>query len=71
MQLLSSLGAIPQVHVDEGLIGHAAALAESLEVAKGRLVKPNGDLLFQPLGIGVTASLGKVIAFSHLGVRCE
>src|SRR5437762_1749543 len=64
-QLLASVRAIPQVHVDEGLVGHSEPLAKGLEIAKGLLVDADSDRFLQPLGVRITASLGKVVVFSH------
>jgi hypothetical protein len=52
------LGAITQVHVDQGLVGHANLLAEILQVDEGGLVEPDRHLLLQTFGVRILPSLG-------------
>jgi hypothetical protein len=49
-ELLVAVGAIPKIHVDQGLMGDFEPLAHLPEIGERILVEPDRDLLFRPLG---------------------
>ena len=52
------IGAVSQIEVDQGLIGDAFCVGQRLEVVDGAAVDVDGDLLFQPVRVGVTCFQG-------------
>ena len=61
------IGAVSQIEVDQGLIGDAFCVGQRLEVVDGAAVDVDGDLLFQPVRVGVFSwvQLTDVIFISH------
>lgn len=59
LQFLVMQGAVPQVEVDQVLIGHADLVSQGLEVGNRSLVQPDGDRLLEPGEIpGLNTSRG-------------
>ena len=61
------IGTVSQIEVDQGLIGDAFCVGQRLEVVDGASVDVDGDLLFQPVRVGVFSwvQLTDVIFISH------
>ena len=61
------IGTVSQIEVDQGLIGDAFCVGQRLEVVDGVAVDVDGDLLFQPVRVGVFSwiQLADVIFISH------
>ena len=61
------IGAVSQIEVDQGLIGDTFGVSQRLEVVDGAAVDVDGDLLFQPVRVGVFSwvQLTDVIFISH------
>ena len=61
------IGTVSQIEVDQGLIGDAFCVGQRLEVVDGAAVDVDGDLLFQPVRVGVFSwvQLTDVIFISH------
>ena len=61
------IGTVSQIEVDQGLIGDAFGVGQRLEVVDGAAVDIDGDLLFQPVRVGVFSwiQLIDVIFISH------
>src|SRR5712692_8008262 len=64
-QLASLLRTVPQVEVDQGLVWNAGEVSHSLEILDRRFVKSYGDLLLEPLSVGVLARFRKVVLLLH------
>lgn len=47
------IGTVSQIEVDQGLIGDAFCVGQRLEVVDGAAVDVDGDLLFQPVRVGI------------------
>ena len=61
------IGTVSQIEVDQGLIGDAFCVGQRLEVVDGASVDVDGELLFQPVRVGVFSwvQLTDVIFISH------
>ena len=61
------IGTVSQIEVDQGLIGDAFCVGQRLEVVDGAAVDVDGNLLFQPVRVGVFSwvQLTDVIFISH------
>jgi hypothetical protein len=61
------IGTVSQIEVDQGLIGDAFCVGQRLEVVDGAAVNVDGDLLFQPVRVGIFSwvQLTDVIFISH------
>ena len=58
---------IPQVEVNECLVGDAGFFGHGFEVFHGIVIQTDGDRLFSVFDVGVTFPLhiGEVVMFSH------
>ncbi|MBS1254735.1 MAG: hypothetical protein MAG581_00531 [Deltaproteobacteria bacterium] len=67
MELLVVQGAVPEVQVDQALIGHAELRGKRLEVGNSGFVQSHCDGLFELLDVRVllTLHLVEVVMFSH------
>ena len=67
LELPVVIGTVSQIEVDQGLIGDAFCVGQSLEVVDGAAVDIDGNLLFQPVRIGIFSwiQLADVIFISH------
>lgn len=67
LELPVVIGTVSQIEVDQGLIGDAFCVGQRLEVVDGAAVDVDGDLLFQPVRVGVFSwiQLADVIFISH------
>lgn len=61
------IGTVSQIEVDQGLIGDTFGVSQRLEVVDGAAVDVDGNLLFQPVRVGVFSwvQLTDVIFISH------
>lgn len=61
------IGTVSQIEVNQGLIGDAFGVGQRLEVVDGAAVDIDGNLLFQPVRIGIFSwiQLADVIFISH------
>lgn len=61
------IGTVSQIEVNQGLIGDAFGGGQRLEVVDGAAVDIDGNLLFQPVRIGIFSwiQLADVIFISH------
>src|SRR5688572_26290922 len=59
------LGAVPEVEIDQRLIGDVELLGEPFEVLDGRVVQANRDALLEAARIGVLLRLRKIVVRSH------
>lgn len=61
------IGTVSQIEVDQGLIGDAFCVGQRLEVVDGAAVDVDGDLLFQPVRVGIFSWIQfiDVIFISH------
>ena len=66
-QLLLVQGTVPQVEVDQVLVGHPEFRGQPLEVRHRRLVEPHRDRLFEHLDIRVPLApqLAEIVMVSH------
>lgn len=53
LELPVVIGTVSQIEVDQGLIGDAFCVGQRLEVVDGAAVDVDGDLLFQPVRVGI------------------
>lgn len=60
------IGAVSQIEVDQGLIGDAFCVGQRLEVVDGAAVDVDGDLLFQPVRVGVFLGFSSLMLYSSL-----
>ena len=60
--------AVPQVHVDQALIGHPSLHGQALEIGNGIKVKADGDLSLEQFRVGILLCFGKVVILSHNSV---
>ena len=60
-------GTVPEIQVDQALIGHVELFGQRLEIRYGRFVKPNCDPLLKLLGVGILLPfhLAEIVMFSH------
>ncbi len=47
------VGTIPQIEVDQGLIGNTLGIGQGLEIVNGTAIDVDGDLLLEPTCIGI------------------
>ena len=61
------IGTVSQIEVDQGLIGDTFGVSQRLEVVDGAAVDVDGNLLFQPVRVGIFSwiQLADVIFISH------
>ena len=61
------IGTVSQIEVNQGLIGDAFGVGQRLEVVDGAAVDIDGNLLFQPVRVGIFSwiQLADVIFISH------
>ena len=61
------IGTVSQIEVNQGLIGDTFGVSQRLEVVDGAAVDVDGNLLFQPVRVGVFSwvQLTDVIFISH------
>lgn len=60
------IGTVSQIEVDQGLIGDAFCVGQRLEVVDGAAVNVDGDLLFQPVRVGVFLGFSSLMLYSSL-----
>lgn len=67
LELPVVIGTVSQIEVDQGLIGDTFGVSQRLEVVDGAAVDIDGNLLFQPVRIGIFSwiQLADVIFISH------
>ena len=67
LELPVVIGTVSQIEVNQGLIGDAFGVGQRLEVVDGAAVDIDGNLLFQPVRIGIFSwiQLADVIFISH------
>ena len=53
LELPVVIGTVSQIEVNQGLIGDAFGVGQRLEVVDGAAVDIDGNLLFQPVRVGV------------------
>src|SRR2546426_7441583 len=67
-QLPAARGAVPQIEVDERLVGNLELRGEPLEIRHRRRVESDRHRLLETTGVGVATALRKVVFASH---RCH
>lgn len=60
------IGTVSQIEVDQGLIGDAFCVGQRLEVVDGAAVDVDGDLLFQPVRVGIFLGFSSLMLYSSL-----
>ena len=64
LELPVVIGTVSQIEVNQGLIGDAFGVGQRLEVVDGAAVDIDGNLLFQPVRIGIFSWIQ--LAYYHL-----